>query len=80
MVEGSDYVAVVAETFQGARSGLEAADIAWDDSKGLRLSSRDVFSAYRAALDKGTGYAPRWVIELGRQHCRPIGPQGRGDL
>jgi isoquinoline 1-oxidoreductase beta subunit len=63
VVEGSDYVAVVAESFQLARSGLETADIAWDDSKALRLSSRDVFSAYRAALDKGTDYAPRWVID-----------------
>jgi len=59
IVEGSDYVAVVAGTFQAARSGLETVDIAWDDSKALRLSSRDVLSAYRAALDKGTGYAPR---------------------
>ena len=73
MVEGSDYVAVVAETFQGARSGLEAADIAWDDSKGLRLSSRDVFSAYRAALDKGTGYAPRWVIDSAGNTAGPSG-------
>jgi isoquinoline 1-oxidoreductase beta subunit len=34
-----------------------------DESKGLKLSTKDVFASYRAALDKGADYKPRWVID-----------------
>ncbi len=63
VVEGKDYVAVVAESFSAALAGLEAAEIVWDDAKGLRISSKDVFAAYRSALDRGASYQPRWVLE-----------------
>jgi len=63
LVEGGDYVAVVASSYSRAVAGLEKADVAWDDSHALSFSTRDVFAAYRAALDKGTGYKPRWVID-----------------
>ena len=42
---------------------MEKATVVWDDSHALSVSSKDVFAAYRAALDKGAGYRPRWVID-----------------
>jgi isoquinoline 1-oxidoreductase beta subunit len=63
LVEGGDYVAVVASSYSRAVAGLEKVDVAWDDSHALSVSTKDVFAAYRAALDKGTGYKPRWVID-----------------
>lgn len=63
VVEGKDYVAVVAETYAAALAGLEKADIVWDDSHALSVSTKDVFAAYRAALDKGVDFKPRWVID-----------------
>jgi isoquinoline 1-oxidoreductase beta subunit len=63
VVEGKDYVAIVAESFSAALTGLDAAEIIWDEAAGLRLSSKDIFAAYRAALDKGASYRPRWVLD-----------------
>ncbi len=63
IVEGGDYVAVVATSYSKAVAGLEKAAVVWDDSRALSVSSKDVFAAYRAALDKGTSYNPRWVID-----------------
>jgi isoquinoline 1-oxidoreductase beta subunit len=63
VVEGSDYCAVVASSYSKAAAGLKKAAVVWDDSHALSVSSRDVFAAYRAALDKGVGYKPRWVID-----------------
>ncbi|HMN72686.1 MAG TPA: molybdopterin-dependent oxidoreductase [Rhodoblastus sp.] len=63
VVEGKDYVAVVAETYAAALAGLEKADVVWDDSNASSVSTRDVFAAYRAALDKGADFKPRWVID-----------------
>lgn len=63
IVEGSDYCAVVASSYSKAAAGLEKAAVVWDDSDALGVSSKDVFAAYRAALDKGSGYKPRWVID-----------------
>ncbi|MFV0281214.1 MAG: xanthine dehydrogenase family protein molybdopterin-binding subunit, partial [Rhodoblastus sp.] len=63
IVEGKTYVAVVAETYAAAQAGLEQAEIVWDDSRASSLSTGDVFAAYRAALDKGADYKPRWIID-----------------
>jgi isoquinoline 1-oxidoreductase subunit beta len=63
VVEGRDYVAVVADSFALATAALEKVDIVWDESKGLKLSTKDVFASYRAALDQGADYKPRWVID-----------------
>ena len=63
IVEGKDYVAVVAETYAAAMAGLEKADVAWDDSGASSVSTKNVFAAYRAALDKGVEFKPRWVID-----------------
>lgn len=63
LVEGKDYVAVVADTYAAAMAGLDKAELRWDDSHALALSTRDVFAAYRAALDRGTEFKPRWVID-----------------
>jgi isoquinoline 1-oxidoreductase beta subunit len=63
IVEGGDYVAVVATSYSRAVAGLEKATVVWDDSHALSVSSKDVFAAYRAALDKGASYKPRWVID-----------------
>ena len=54
IVEGSDYCAVVASSYSKAAAALEKAAVLWDDSHALGVSSKDVFAAYRAALDKGT--------------------------
>jgi isoquinoline 1-oxidoreductase beta subunit len=63
IVEGQDYVAVVAESYVKAAAALEKADVAWDDSKASNLSTPDVFKAYRAALDQGADYKPRWILD-----------------
>jgi isoquinoline 1-oxidoreductase beta subunit len=63
IVEGRDYVAVVAERFSTALAALDKTDIRWDEQAGLSLSTKDVFAAYRAALDKGEAHRPRWVID-----------------
>ena len=63
VVEGKDYVAVVAETYAAAQAGLEKAEVVWDDSNASKVSTKDVFAAYRAALDKGADFKPRWVID-----------------
>ena len=63
LVEGRDYLAIVADSYALAAAALEKADIVWDESKGLKLSTKDVFASYRAALDKGADYKPRWVID-----------------
>lgn len=63
LVQGKDYVAVVAESYAAAAAGLDRVDASWDDSNALKVSTSDVFAAYRAALDKGTDYKPRWVID-----------------
>lgn len=75
VVEGKDYVAVVATTYAAALAGLEKADILWDDSAALSVSSRDVFAAYRAALDKGVGYTPRWVIDSAGDVAKATGKE-----
>jgi isoquinoline 1-oxidoreductase beta subunit len=63
LVQGNDYVAVVADTYADAMAGLDRVDATWDDSKALKISTPDVFAAYRAALDKGADYKPRWVVD-----------------
>ena len=63
LVEGTDYLAVVADSYALAAAALEKVDIVWDNSKGLKLSTKDVFASYRAALDKGADYKPRWIID-----------------
>src|SRR6266516_2291744 len=63
LVEGADYFAVVATGYAKAAAALEKAEIVWDDSKALSVSTEDVFAAYRAALDQGTAFKPRWVID-----------------
>lgn len=63
VVQGKDYVAVVADSYAAAMAGLDRVDAIWDDSKALNISTPDVFAAYRAALDKGTDYKPRWVVD-----------------
>ena len=63
IVEGRDYVAVVATGYSKAVAALEKADVAWEDSNASRISTKDVFHAYRAALDQGASYKSRWVID-----------------
>ena len=63
LVEGGDYLAIVANSYALAAAALEKADIVWDESKGLKHSTKDVFASYRAALNKGADYKPRWVID-----------------
>jgi isoquinoline 1-oxidoreductase beta subunit len=63
LVEGRDYVAVVASSYYKAVAALEKADVVWNDRKALSISTKDVFEAYRAALDKGTSYQPRRVLD-----------------
>jgi isoquinoline 1-oxidoreductase beta subunit len=63
LVEGKDYVAVVASSYSKAVAGLEHADVVWNDATALSVSTKDVFAAYRAALDKGASYQPRWVLD-----------------
>jgi isoquinoline 1-oxidoreductase subunit beta len=63
LVEGADYFAVVAVGYAQAAAALEKARAIWDDDKALSISSKDVFAAYRAALDQGTAFKPRWVID-----------------
>ena len=75
IVEGNDYVAVVAETYAAAMTGLEKADVVWDDTSALNVSSKDVFAAYRAALDKGVGYKPRWVIDAAGDVAKAAGKE-----
>lgn len=75
IVEGRDYVAVVAETYAAAQTGLEKADVLWDDSKALDISTKDVFAAYRAALDRGAAYAPRWVIDASGDVAKASGKE-----
>ena len=62
-VEGADYFAVVATGYAKAAAALEKATIVWNDDKALSVSTKDVFAAYRAALDQGTAFKPRWVID-----------------
>jgi isoquinoline 1-oxidoreductase beta subunit len=73
MVQGKDYVAVVADSYAAAMASLDRVDASWDDSHALNISTRDVFAAYRAALDKGAGYKPRWVIDAAGDLARAAG-------
>ena len=75
IVEGRDYVAVVAETYAAAMAGLEKADAVWDDTNASNVSTKDVFAAYRAALDKGVDYKPRWVIDSAGDVARASGKE-----
>jgi len=63
LIEGADYFAVVATGYAKAAAALGRVEAVWDDSKALSISTKDVFAAYRAALDQGTGFKPRWVID-----------------
>lgn len=63
LVEGADYVAVVAESTAVALAEIDNLQLAWDEKPALAISTRDVFAAYRAALDQGAGYRGRWVVE-----------------
>jgi isoquinoline 1-oxidoreductase beta subunit len=63
LVEGADYFAVVATGYARAAAALEKVEVVWDDSKALSVSTAEVFAAYRAALDRGTDFKPRWVID-----------------
>lgn len=75
VVEGKDYVAVVAETYAAAMAGLEKAEVAWDDSAASSVSTKDVFAAYRAALDKGADFKPRWVIDSAGDVAKAAGKE-----
>ena len=75
IVEGKDYVAVVAETFVAALAGLEKAEIVWDDSMASSVSTKDVFAAYRAALDKGVDFKPRWIVDSAGDVVRASGKE-----
>ncbi len=63
IVGGADYVAIVASSYSKAVAALEKAVVVWDDSHALGVSSKDVFAAYRAALDRGAEFKPRWVLD-----------------
>jgi isoquinoline 1-oxidoreductase subunit beta len=63
LVQGADYVAVVATGYAKALLALEQCDIAWDDRNALGVSTKDVFDAYRAALDKREAFQPRDVVD-----------------
>ena len=63
LVEGADYFAVVATGYAQAAAALEKTNVIWDDGKALSISSKDVFAAYRAALDQGAAFKARWVID-----------------
>jgi isoquinoline 1-oxidoreductase subunit beta len=63
LVLGRDYVAVAASNYFQAATALDKSAINWDDSKALSISTVDVLAAYRAALDQGAGYRPRWVLD-----------------
>jgi len=73
LVQGKDYVAVVAESYAAAMAGLGRVDASWDDANALKVSTGDVFAAYRAALDKGADYKPRWVIDAAGDLARATG-------
>ncbi len=75
LVEGRDYFAVVASTYCKAVAGLEKAVVVWDNSHALGVSSKDVFAAYRAALDKGVNYKPRWVLDSVGDAASSSGPR-----
>lgn len=61
LVEGRDYVAVVASTYSKAIAALAKAEVVWDDSKASSLSTKDAFTSYREALDQGATYERRRV-------------------
>jgi isoquinoline 1-oxidoreductase beta subunit len=63
LVKGKDYVAVVATSYCKAAAALEKADVVWDDDHALKISTKDVFAAYRAALDDATSHKPHFVLE-----------------
>ncbi|MDE2361625.1 MAG: xanthine dehydrogenase family protein molybdopterin-binding subunit [Hyphomicrobiales bacterium] len=63
VVEGRDYFAVVADSYAVALAALDSVNAKWDDSKALNVSTEGVMSAYRAALERGVDYKPRWVID-----------------
>jgi isoquinoline 1-oxidoreductase beta subunit len=67
VVKGKNYVAVVAASYWTASTALQKMDIVWDDRQALSISTNDVFTAYRAALDQGTRYQPRWVFDQSGQ-------------
>src|SRR5262245_39507328 len=67
VVKGKNYVAVVAASYWTASTALQKMDIVWDDRQALSISTNDVFAAYRAALDQGTSYQPRWVLDQSGQ-------------
>ena len=73
IVTGGDYVAVIASSFSAALAGMEGAQITWDDSAALRISTADVFAAYAAALDRGSNFKPRWVIDAAGDPKRGTG-------
>src|SRR5262249_32814130 len=74
VVEGANYVAVVASSYWRASAALQRLDVAWDDSKASTISTKDVFAAYRTALDQGGNFRPRWVLD---QAGRPAFSVGR---
>src|SRR5262245_4308358 len=74
LVEGENYVAVVASSYWRASAALQRLDITWDDSRALTVSTDDVFAAYRAALDQGQSYRTRWVLD---RSSRPASSDGR---
>lgn len=79
LVRGADYVAVVADRFATALDALDKADIRWDDKTGLTLSTKDVFAAYRTALDKREDHKARFVIDkAGDTSHTPVGTKPVG--
>jgi isoquinoline 1-oxidoreductase subunit beta len=73
VVQGRDYVAVVADSYAAAMAGVDRVDVEWDDSKALNISTQDVFAAYRSALDKGADYKPRWVVDAAGDLAKAAG-------
>ena len=63
LVQGPDWIAVVAESFAPALAALDRVEAKWDESAGLTLYTADVFAAYRVALDKGKAHKPRWIVD-----------------
>lgn len=63
IVTGEDWVAVVANGFALASAALDKAEIAWDDSAALALSTADVVSAYSRALEHAATHKPHFVID-----------------
>jgi len=65
LVKGKDYVAVVASSYYQAAAALQKAktQTVWDNSKALRVSTSDIFKAYRGALNRGVEHPHRSLMD-----------------